>query len=300
MNSTSLTRRSFLQQTAALAAGTLLASQAATGGAAETYPQFKKSLVISMLPAELPEPERFALAKRCGFDGIESDAVADLDAAKRRGDAARAAGVPIHSIIFGGWEAPMSDPNPEVIAKGKKNIEMGLRSAQAMGADNILLVPAIVTDTVRYGEAYERSQKNIREFIPLAEELKVQILIEEVWNKFLLSPLEFKRYVEEFNSPWVQSYFDVGNIVQYGYPEDWIRTLGAQIKKVHIKDFKRDNNTWTPLYEGSINWPAVRKAFSEIGYTGWITAELGGGDEAYLTEVARRLTLIGEGAATAS
>jgi hexulose-6-phosphate isomerase len=140
-----------------------------------------------------------------------------------------------------------------------------------------------------------RSQKQIRKLIPLAEELKVIIAIEEVWNKFLLSPLEMARYVDEFQSPWVKAYFDVGNVVFYGYPQDWIRTLGKRIAKVHLKDFKitgpgfGNGYRFVNLGEGDIDWPAVRKAFAEVGYTGYATTELEGGDEAYLRDVGQRV-----------
>src|SRR5208283_6246503 len=131
-----------------------------------------------------------------------------------------------------------------------------------------------------------------RTLIPLAEELKVILALEEVWNKFLLSPLEFARYIDEFQSPWVRSYFDVGNVVLYGYPQDWIRTLGKRIVKLHLKDFqfkrdpvgKKQVADWVALREGAIDWKEVYKALIEVGYSGSATVELPGGDAAYLRE----------------
>jgi len=123
----------------------------------------------------------------------------------------------------------------------------------------------------------------------LAEQLGIVIALEEVWNKFLLSPLEFARYIDEFKSPWIKAWFDVGNVVLYGYPQDWIRTLGKRIVEVHLKDFKREGFKWVNLGEGSINWPEVRKAFAEIGYSGFATTELDDGDEAYLRDVSKRV-----------
>ena len=219
---------------------------------------------------------------------------------RRRARRPRRAGAPIHSIIYGGWGAPLSDPNPKKVEKGKEEISHALRCAKAAGADTVLLVPAVVTDQVRYIEAYERSQANIRELLPLAAELEVAIAVENVWNKFLLSPLEFARYVDEFESPWLQAYFDIGNNITYGYAEDWIRTLGKRIRKLHIKDFKRQGYEWSKLpYEGDVNWPECRKALDEIGYTGWCTEEFGGTSEEHLRELARRMKLFGEGAASA-
>jgi hexulose-6-phosphate isomerase len=115
--------------------------------------------------------------------------------------------------------------------------------------------------------------------------------MEEVWNKFLLSPLEMVRYVDEYASPYVKAYLDVGNMVFYGYPQDWIRTLGKRINRVHLKDFQVEDEKleWKNLGEGAIDWPEVRKAFGEVGYQGWVTAELDGGDAAYLKDVAGRI-----------
>jgi hexulose-6-phosphate isomerase len=132
----------------------------------------------------------------------------------------------------------------------------------------------------------------------MAEDLKVVIAVEEVWNKFLLSPLEFARYVDEFKSPWVKAYFDVGNVVLYGYPQDWIRTLGKRIVKLHLKDFKFEKRVaqFVPLREGEVDWKEIYKALGEIGFKGSATVELPGGDEAYLQEVSRRVDLILTGA----
>jgi hexulose-6-phosphate isomerase len=128
--------------------------------------------------------------------------------------------------------------------------------------------------------------------MPLARKMRVVIGIENVWNKFLLSPLEFSRYVDEFDSSWVQAYFDVGNVILFGYAQDWIRTLGKRIVRIHLKDFKRRGYKWTNLREGDVNWREVRRAFDEIGYRGYTTTELGGGDEAYLRDLSERIELI--------
>ena len=125
----------------------------------------------------------------------------------------------------------------------------------------------------------------------MAKDLKVIIAIEEVWNKFLLSPIEFARYVDEFDSPFVKAYFDVGNVVLFAYPQDWIRTLGARIVKVHLKDFKLEKSTysWKNIGEGDIDWIECRKALGEINYNGYVTTEVSGGDAAYLADLAGRV-----------
>ena len=297
MKKHAMDRRNFLKTAAmGVAAGVALSARAADAAA---YSPIKKAVQWSHVP-EQPDAERCKYVKDLGFDGMEIGPMADLDAAKRLGEAAHNAGVLPHSVIYGGWGAPMSHPDPAVVAKGKKEIENALRTAHAVGAETVLLVPGVVNDQVRYGEAWENSQKNIRELIPLAEELKVVIAVENVWNKFLLSPLEFAKYVDEFKSPWIRAYFDIGNVVIFGYPEDWIRTLGKRLIKLHVKDFKRDGFQWSKLpYEGDVNWPEVRKALQETGYEGWMTEEFGGGDDAFLRELSRRMSLFAEGAAKA-
>jgi len=202
------------------------------------------------------------------------------------------------------WQYPLSSSDPAVVARSVDCMEVSLRNARFWGADTVLLVPAVVNEQTSYAEAWERSQKQIRKLIPLAREAKVVIAVEDVWNKFLLSPLEFARYVDEFDSPWVRAYFDVGNIVLYGYPQDWIRTLGKRIVKLHFKDFRfqadkatgRRYAEFVPLREGDIDWKAVHRALSDIGYRGTATVEVRGGDRAVLEEISRRVDLILSGA----
>ncbi|MFH1718609.1 MAG: sugar phosphate isomerase/epimerase family protein [Planctomycetota bacterium] len=285
-------RRSFLKYAASAAVGTALLGRPAPVHAGQRGARLHKALQFGMLPKSLSDADKFKLAKKCGFEGIEGSPMEDLAAAKELAALAREAGTPIHSIVYGGWGAPFSDPRPEVIDKGLAGMETALRSAKALGADTVLLVPAVLNEDVGYGQAYERSQKHIRKLLPLAAELRVVIAVENVWNKFLLSPLEFARYVDEFDSPWLKAYFDVGNVIIYGYAQDWIRTLGKRIVKIHLKDFKRKGYEWTNLLEGDVNWKQVRLALGEIGYDGFLTPELRGGDEEYLTDLSKRIDKI--------
>jgi len=255
----------------------------------------KKAVLITMLPKELPYLERFKLALDAGFEGIEMQTVTDPKTADEIREASSKSGLTIHSVMnMAHWDNPLSSDDPEVVNKSVKGMETSLRNARLWGADTVLLVPAVVNPKTMYKDAYTRSQKMIRErLLPLAQDLKVVIAVEEVWNKFLLSPIEFARYVDEFKSPWVKAYFDVGNVVLYGYPQDWVRTLGNRIVKMHIKDFKMDRREgrfyWKNIGEGDIDWPEIRKALSEIGYEGFMTTEIQGGDAAYLKDVVARL-----------
>jgi hexulose-6-phosphate isomerase len=253
-----------------------------------------------MLPNKVSIVDRFQMARDAGFAEIECPTMPDEHAAEEVKKAAEKTGLRIHSVMnMAHWKYPLSSADPAVVAESVKGMHTSLRNAHLWGADTVLLVPAVVNPQTSYHDAWVRSQEQIRKLIPMAQELKVIIGIEEVWNKFLLSPLEMARYVDEFKSPWIRAYFDVGNVVISGYPQDWIRTLGKRIVKLHIKDFKfekREVAEWVPLREGEVNWPEVYKALAQIGYTGSATVELNGGDAAYLKEVSRRFDLILTGA----
>jgi len=284
-------RRRFLESAALLPA--LAAARPAAAAAPAGSP--KKAVLISMLPRTLSYAERFKLAKEAGFEGLEAQTIKDPKVADEIKEASSKAGLPIHSVMnMDHWNFPISSDNPEDVNKSVAGMEASLRNAKLWGADTVLLVPAVVNAKTLYSDAYTRSQKVIRErILPLAADLKVIIGVEEVWNKFLLSPIEFARYVDEFKSPWVRAYFDVGNVVLYGYPQDWIRTLGKRIVKMHLKDFQMDRQNgrfyWKHLGEGEIDWPEVRRAMAEIGYEGYTTTEISGGDAAYLKDVVARL-----------
>lgn len=294
MNEMTVERRDFLKTAvAAIAAGASLSVRPLPSRGQTSGSGLLKACQFNMLPKNLSDAEKFALAKKCGFEGVEvTGVIEDAAQARELGALARQAGTPIHSVSFGGWGAPLSDPRPEVVAKGLAGMEAAMRSAKNLGADVVLLVPAVVTEEVGYGEAYTRSQKNIRTLLPLAAELKVTIAVENVWNKFLLSPLEFARYVDEFEDPWLRAYVDVGNMILFGFAQDWLRTVGKRIARIHLKDFRRKGSEWTNLLDGDVNWPQVRKALAEIGYRGYLTTELAGGNEAYLKDLAGRIEKI--------
>ena len=286
---TTIDRRAFLESATAIAAVAALRPRpaAAAGG-------MKKALYVSMLPEKLGYRERFQLALDVGFGGIEIGTITDPAVASEIKEASAKTGLVIHSVMNADhWKYPLSSADPSVVSKSVAGMEASLHNAKLWGADSVLLVPAVLNPETSSKDAWTRSQKVIKDrILPLAQELKVVIGIEEVWNKFLLSPLEMARYVDEFASPYVKAYLDVGNMVFYGYPQDWVRILGPRIYRVHIKDFKLDRAKgqffWKNIGEGDVDWPEVRKAFSEIGYDGWVTTEIEGGDAAYLKDVVAR------------
>jgi hexulose-6-phosphate isomerase len=291
-----MNRRTFL----AAGAGVAAMSSAMKPAQASARLPIKKAVEFEMLPNKVSIADRLQMARDAGFAEIECPTMPDQHEADEVKKAAEKIGLRIHSVMnMAHWQYPLSSADPAVVAESVKGMQTSLRNAHFWGADTVLLVPAVVNAQTSYRDAWTRSQEQIRKLIPMAEELKVIIGIEEVWNKFLLSPLEMARYVDEFKSPWIRAYFDVGNVVIFGYPQDWIRTLGKRIVKLHIKDFKfekREVAEWVPLREGEIKWPEVYKALAEIGYNGSATVELNGGDAAYLKEVNRRFDLILTGA----
>lgn len=245
--------------------------------------------------------EKFQSAKAAGFDGIE--AMSHLD----RAEVLRArdlTGIAVPSVCGAlHWKFLLSDPDPKVRADGVEALKVSIEDAKAFGADTVLLVPGRVTDNVAYDECWKRSAEEIKKVIPMAEKLNVRIAIENVWNNFLLSPLDAANYVDQFKSPIIGFYFDCGNILAYGYPEQWIRILGKRIAKVHIKEYSRKIADSTGrsagfkvnLREGDVNWNAVMKALDDIGYTGWTTIEQPGGDTPEgLKDLCDRLKLIHE------
>jgi L-ribulose-5-phosphate 3-epimerase len=282
-----MNRRAFLESLAACAVLNRLSIPAADSK--------RKAVLITMLPTDMSYEKRFTLAREAGFDAVEMQTVVNAEEASEIRDAARTASLPIHSVMNADhWRFPISSADRTVVDKSISGMETSLRNAALWGADAVLLVPAVVDAATSYADAWTRSQRAIRErLLPIAKELRVTIAVEEVWNKFLLSPLEFARYVDELDSPWLKAYFDVGNVVFYGYPQDWIHALGSRIVKVHLKDFQLDRSNgrfaWKNIGEGDIDWPSVGQAFADVGYNGYFTTEIAGGDASYLRNVAERV-----------
>ncbi len=287
-------RREFLKYSAILPAGLALPKNFTIES---SRPITKKALKYGMIKGDLSLYEKFKLVKELGFDGIELDSPNDLDP-KEVLDAKQRSGIELPGVVNSvHWKSPLSDPDPLVRAQCVASMKTSLYDCKKYGGTTVLLVPAVVNDKVSYAEAYERSQIEIRKLLPIAEETGVKIAIENVWNNFLLSPLEAAKYIDEFKSPMIGWHFDIGNIIRYGWPEHWIRALGKRILKLDIKDYSRkkanDEGVWkgfdAEIGDGDAGWSAVNKALSEIGYSGWGAAEVSGGDRERLKEISERM-----------
>ena len=284
-----MNRRDFLKAGGGAFAAVALAPSrlsAADTPAAARKRKIKKAIMYGTVGLKGSVLEKFKAIKEAGFEGVEPMSHMDQDEVVK---ALEDTGLKAASVCCNThWNKPVSDPSSEVRAEGVDGLKQALRDAKRYGATSVLFVAAVVKKEVSYADAYKRSQEEIRKTLPLAEELGVKIAIENVWNNFLLSPLEAARYVDEFNSPWVGWHFDIGNVITYGWPEQWIRTLGKRIQKLHIKEFSREKANKEGLWKGfgveflkgDNNWPAVMEALDEIGYDGWGIAEQSGADSA--------------------
>ena len=291
-------RRQFIATGAALgAAGFAMASGLPVPPMQPESKRIRKSLKFGMIGAGETMLEKFEIVKACAFDGIEMDSPGGWDVDEVR-DAMQATGLIVPGVVLSThWSKPFNHPDAQVRDDANGALETALRDCKALGGSSVLVVPAVVNESMPYEEAYERSQNEISQLVPLAKELEIDILFENVWNNFLLSPIEAARYVDEFQSARVGWYFDIGNIVNYGYPDQWIDTLGERIRKLDVKDFSRqkrnDEGLWkgfsVKIGGGDAQWDRVCKALDRVGYTGWASAEVGGGDADRLADIANRM-----------
>ena len=243
--------------------------------------------------------EKFQAAKSAGFDGVEVMSHLNREEVLH---AKALTGLPVPSVCGSmHGKFPLSDPDSGVRAQGLDALKVTIEDAKIYGADTILFVPGRVSETVGYDECWDRSVAALKTMVPFAEKMGIILAIENVWNNFLLSPIEMARYVDQFDSPFVRSYFDCGNVLVIGWPEQWIRILGKRIARIHIKEYSRKiadkQGKWAGfgvgLQEGDNNWPAIVKALDEVGYHSWATIEQPGGDTPEgLNELCRRLTNI--------
>ena len=316
-----LNRRDFLATTAAV--GFLTALSVPTSRAEGLRGKIRKAMIVKEVSEKSLEP-----LKAAGFDGVETNHICPEDQAARGRDVAAKLGMRVHSVLRGWMEFNSEDP--QIVEQSLEKVRKGLRAAKGYGADAILVVPCkvggipmpepwefdiafdektghvtrvVAGDNTKF-EAYIKAQNRatdtsraaVEKLIPLAQELKVIIALENVWNNLWVKPALYKHFVASFANPWVKSYFDIGNHVKYEAPQNWIKDLGPLIAKLHIKDFKLNpdghGGKFVHPRDGSIDWPVVRRALSDIGYDGWATIEDGGLEVA---EFARRFDLIAEG-----
>ncbi len=282
-----LDRRQFLGTSAAVALGAYASALPAAD--APKRPKLKIAVKYSMIGIEGDERAKLELVKKLGFQGVEIDSPSGVNLPALKA-ACEATGIVMHgSIDSVHWKDTLSDPNPEVRARGVKGLETAIRDAHFFGAETALLVPGVVKDGVTYQECFDRSQAEVKKVLPLAEELKVKVSIETVWNNFITSPEQLIDYVDSFQSPWVAAYFDCSNMLKYEVPAaTWIRKLGKRMVKFDFKGYHM-KNSWCKIGEGSEDWPEVLTALAEIGYDGWATSEVGGGGEDVLKDVAARM-----------
>jgi len=275
-----MNRRTFVKASSAIAALANNNVFADTPGARK----IRKAIMYATIKLNGSVLDKFKAVKAAGFDGVEPMShmpqAEVIEAFKETGLAAASVCCETH------WKNPLSDPSAEVRSVGLRGLEQALRDAKAYGATSVLLVPAVVNKQVSYKDAYTRSQIEIRKALPLARELGVKIAVENVWNHFLMSPLEAARYIDEFESSAIGWHFDVGNVITFGWPEQWIGILGKRIQKLHIKEYSLAKRDKTGPYsgfdvkflEGDNDWPVVMKALDGIGYQGWGIAEQPGAD----------------------
>ncbi len=278
------------------AAGLLLP---AGGARAESEkPRLKKAVKYGMIRTNGSVEEKLALVKSLGFQGVEVDSPnkgLNRDEAKA---AQEKTGVRIHGVIDSvHWNIRLSDPDPAVRAKGLDALKTAIDDAKFFGADTVLLVPGKVANprTENFDQVWERSTEQVRKAIPHAQDAKVKIAIEVVWNDFLTTPDQLIKYVDQFETPTVGAYFDVSNMLKYGVPSaQWIRMLGKRMLKFDFKGYSKAPGKGfnVGIGEGDEDWPEVLKALAEVGYSGWATAEVKGGDRAWLEDVSRRMDKI--------
>lgn len=275
-------RRDFLLASCALPAACAVKNVTA----AENTGKIKKAVKYHMVSGTMSVQDKFQMVKDLGFDGIETRVALGE---KNKGlvdsylNASQKTGLPIHGVIH----------------SSKPTLNEAVDQANYLGATSVLhVVP--YNQTISYFTNYDQTQATIRAAVSRAEQKRVMILLENVWATFLIDPVAMAKYIDEINSPMVGAYFDVGNVVRWGWPPHWIEVLGSRIKKLDIKEYDLTigmnegmrNGFRQPLGAGSIDWQKVRKELADIDYQGWATAEVKGGDRARLTDIASQMNAV--------
>jgi hexulose-6-phosphate isomerase len=294
-------RRRFIQAVAAGATGAVAATLAGPGAAADAAEappdrsnagRIFKSVKWGMVQIQGDVLEKFELQKELGLDGVELNSPAEMSM-QEAVDASRKTGLPIHGAVDSvHWQERLSSPDEKTRANGLKGLEQAIRDVAFCGGSAVLLVPGKVTGPDEtHDDVWKRSIVEIRKALPLAAKSGVRILIENVWNGFCEQPEQMRDYLDEIGSPWVGSYFDIGNCRKFGPSENWVRALGTRIVKLDVKDWGVKNG-FCKIGDGDVNWPAVRQELTKIGFTGWCTAEVQGGGKEQLADVTARMNRV--------
>ncbi len=305
-------RREFLGATAGAALAATVGVNARPARARQPEPdarpavgrRIRKALKYGMIEGGEDIRQRFEMALEAGFEGVELDSPSNLD----KDEVLRAierTGIEVPGVVDSvHWNQPLSDPDDGVRAEGVAALRRAIEDCRDYGGSTVLLVPGVVNERVSYRDAWDRSIREIRRVLPKAREAGVSIAIENVWNNFLLGPVEAGEYLESFTSgeeigerPVVGWYLDIGNIWHYGWPEHWIEALGPRILRLDIKGYSRAKGDregkWAgfgvEIGDGDIPWENVRGALDAIGYRGWATAEVGGGGLDRLRDISARM-----------
>jgi L-ribulose-5-phosphate 3-epimerase len=303
-----LDRRSFLAIGAGAAAFSISNVRGAEAGVAHivTPPKGKRILLsckLGMLPKKLNDKklsvvERLQIAREAGFDGVDFDQAGEYTPEEAR-RAVQESGVFVHNAInHAHWSKRLTSTKEEEQSQGRANIEHCIRVSHAAGGSGVLIVVGRGSD----GPAdviEERARREIRKLLPMAAAMGQMILIENVWNQMMYDhdappdqgPERFIEFVDSFRSPWVGMYYDIGNHWKYAQPGEWIRAFGHRCVKLDVKGFSRAKDKFVDITstDDDIPWEEVRRALDDIHFTGWATAEVGGGNLERLTQVHKQM-----------
>jgi L-ribulose-5-phosphate 3-epimerase len=269
-------RRDFLKASG----GTVVAATLGTATAAE--PMKRKTPRKAIMYATISFPgsvlEKFKAVKAAGFEGVEPMSHMNQDDVVK---ALEETGLKAASVCCAThWGKPLSHPDENVRRESREGVQRALQDAKRYGATSVLLVPGVVNKQVSYDDCFKRSVAEIRQLLPVAKDLGVKIAIENVWNEFITKPEQATAFLDAIDSPLVGWHFDVGNVLRYGAPEEWIPVLDKRILKLHIKEYAKVKRFDVKLLEGDNKWPAIMKALDKVGYDGWGISEQPGNQSA--------------------
>lgn len=258
-----------------------------------------KSLKFGMIQGDMSIFDKFKLVQDLGYDGVELDSPGGQDKEQCL-EASQKTGLPIHGVVDSKhWSVRATEADPQRRKQCLDDLLTAIKESHYCGGSSVLFVPGHGNDGPE-DEIIPRSLGVIGQALPTAARLGIRILIENVWNRMFYdhdsgpeqSAERYAAFIDACKSPWVGAYYDIGNHHKYGQPQQWIRTLGTRIVKLDVKGFSREKNGWTEIGDGTIDWSAVREALDEIGFTGWCTAEVGGGNRERLADILTRMNRV--------